>query len=143
MRLFTFMIIPVMAALFLFASINPAQAGTVKNWELVYENNADGTVKSGSLADLVSAIRSGADVQIVAHGPDSEVLVKPQRVRIDSNGALVVALLSDNFYNTPKTDVFQRIMIFQTDGKRDIIFQQNSGYTNDFATRAISWYVNR
>src|SRR5512138_2832109 len=99
MRFFTFMIIPAVAVLFLFASINPVQAGTVKNWELVYENNADGTVKSGLLADLVSAIRSGADVQIVAHDIDSEVLVKPQRVRIYNNGSLVVAVLSENYSN--------------------------------------------
>lgn len=127
----------------LLAASMPACAGTVKNWELVYENNADGTAKSGALGDLVSAIRTGADVQIVAHGPDSDVLVKPQRVRIDSNGALVVALLSDNYYTPTMTDVVQRIMIFQTDGTRNIIFQQDSGYTNDFSTRAISWYVNR
>ena len=143
MKLFTFMIIPVMAALFLFTSINPAQAGTVKNWELVFENNADGTVKSGSLSELVSAIRSGADVHIVAHDADSDVMVKPQRVRFYNNGSLVLAVLSEEYYNPTMTDVVHRFTTFRTDGTRDVIFQQNSGYTNDFGTMAVSWYVNR
>lgn len=127
----------------LLAASMPVFAGTVKNWELVYDHNADGTVKSGSLSDLVSAIRSGADVHIVAHDTDSEVMVKPQRVRIYNNGSLVLAVLSEEYYNSTITDVVHRFTTFRTDGTRDVIFQQNSGYTNDFGTMAISWYVNR
>lgn len=143
MRFFTFLIIPIAAALFLFASIAPVQAGSIKNWELVYDHDATGKAISGSLVDLVTAIRSGADVQIVAHGPLADVLLKSQHIRVENGGALVVASISDNGWNDAKTDVHLRIMLFRTDGTREIIYQQSSGKVTDEANIPMTWYVNR
>jgi hypothetical protein len=127
----------------LLAASMPAFAGTVKNWELVYDHDATGKAISGSLVDLVNAIRSGADVQIVAHGPLADVLLKSQHIRVENGGALVVASISDNTWNDAKTDVYLRIMLFRTDGTREILYQQASGKVTDYANIPMTWYVNR
>jgi len=117
-------------------------AGTITNWELVYEHDQAGNATKGTLADLVSAIRGGAEVQIVAHGTDADVLIRSPHIRIEGNGSLVVANLADNVANTGKTDVFLRVMIFRTNGQREIITQPGIGstYSNYMP---MSWYVNR
>lgn len=131
------------AVLCIFGSYKPVHAGTIKNWELVYDHDANGNPIKGSLADLVSAIRNGADVQLVAHGPEADVLIKSQHVRIEGGGTLVVANIGDNTWNPSKTDVSLRIMLFRTDGTREIIYQPNSGYSTYTANIPMTWYVNR
>jgi len=131
------------AALLLFGTLQPVHAGSSKNWELVYAHDATGATLSGSLADLVSAIKNGADVQLVAHGPLADVLLKSQHVRVEGGGTLVVAAVADFFYEPIKADVFNRIMLFRTDGTREIQYQQSSGYPINYANIPMSWYVNK
>lgn len=134
-----------LAVALLFVSFEPVQAGSITNWELVYDHDANGNTISGSFANLVSAIRSGADVQVVQHGPLADVLIKAQHVRVEpvANPTLVIAFLSDFQTNTERTDVFRRLMVYKTNGVREITLQQNSGISNSTDNIAMSWYVNR
>ena len=140
-KIFFALSIVAVAALLMLGSFETVQAEGERNWKLVYNHDENGNPISGSLEALIAAIRNGADVHIlVHHSVWGEVLIKPQRVRVEVGGTRVIGLLTES-NQTAGNEMVHRLMICRTDGTRDTIFQQNSGQENITEKVPMSWFV--
>lgn len=128
-------------------------AGTINNWEFVYENDEYGNAVNGSIADLANAVKAGADVKIIvqvdnttgshaytgniAGATNNDSLVYMQHVvrsqYIDSNG-------------TPRLIASEiGVSIYRTDGVRELNVYSTTGAllrTSEQNTR-IKWYISK
>ena len=80
-------------AVSLLLSSNIVYAGSLTNWEFVYENDSSGNTVSGSWDKLAAAIKKGADVKVMYSYPNSpEIVIIAQLAIVDRSNNLVYVL---------------------------------------------------
>lgn len=124
-----------------------AFAGTVTNWELVYEHDSQGVKTSGDISALIAAVKSGADIKVISHSPWSGDWNTPlNRVYVDLSNSIVTGLYDELHPNSidyqNATSFYHRLTIFSTTGEQIIKYLEASNL-NQTVRQPLSWYVNR
>jgi hypothetical protein len=123
------------------------------NWLFVYENDENGNRVSGSLSDLVSYVKSGADVKAVIYSSDPNLgyhslIAGIVGVKSDSSVVYMQAnyrrLEFDANYNIVLDQNNQSSDLIKTDGSRTVGNHQLQNNTTNKSTTywKVKWYVN-
>lgn len=138
-------IIKIILPFFLLIVSNGLLAGTLSNWELVYENDAQGSPVSGNIEDLTSAIFNGSDVKVVLHFTSdfSHWSMPCEKVNVDTGKNIITCIKSGSVLNDEKTNISSAVQSFMTTGEYKAVY-----YTGPTSNKvrvwnvSMSWYVS-
>ena len=141
------------ATLLLF-SPHPAQAGSLSNWEFVYQNDENGNPVNGDINILVEAISEGADVRVVGCGTNF-LSYRPSIVSVDQDSETPVVTANITKYNAlpiydasgemvDNEDLIHKRVSLSSDGTLVVLWGKNERFGGmQKSTACLKWFVNR
>lgn len=146
----------VVGALILMLSVSGlAFAGTVTNWDFVYENDAQGQAVSGSWSALADAIEKGATVKVVFNYPTSTTFkssVVANSALVDRSRNICYAQWNGNSMGDDNgdgivtlRDNYIEYQLLRTDGNKEYLLRTSTGtvYSHGYENVVMKWYVNK
>lgn len=147
-------------------SMGVSFAGTVTQWEMVYDHDSFGVALNGTnINNLKTAILNGSDVKVIFHSPGIYQSVKLSRVRLETSldGASVVSVVGfydetaptsttqflTNWFTNGLYDnsggVLPRLYSYSTTGQLVTYYPTNTPATNNIQilTMPMTWYVSK
>jgi len=135
-------------------------AGTVTQWEMIYDHDANGQVLNGTnINNLKNAVLNGSDVKVIFHGAVTHHSMKLTRVRVettaDGSSTASVTGFYDETSTTPSgylanglydntNGVVPRLYSYSTNGQMVSYWPQNVIQDNiNVINVPMTWYVSK